>query len=238
MKGRVICVLAIILLLSGCSSMRHNLFGAQTIIDWVDFVKLNGKSYVGLYDAVIQEPSDITDVVVGTVNFKVADNVTNSNYQTRDGDAAFLEVGTPLYKVKGYDNNEIIAAKDDQRIGGYKLYVQDDDVRSIRKHYMDLDRTSVKYIELYHNGETKPFYVLKDQDMKAFIQYLDTGQDSPEYMAKTQDGDPAYYEMVFYIDGPFAYMYNILDDGEQVYFHPWDTRLVSPNIRQYLKSSS
>lgn len=218
--------------------MRHNLSGVQTVIDWVDFVKLNGKNYTGLYDAVIQEPSDITDVVVGTVKFKVADHVTNTNYKTRDGDAAFLEIGTSLYKVKGYDNNEIIAVKDSQRIGGYKLYVQDDDVRSIRKHYMDLDRSRVEHIELYHNGETKPFNVLKDQDVKTFIQYLDTGQDSPDYMAKTQDGDPAFYEMVFYIDGPFAYMYNILDDGEQVYFHPWDTRLVSPNIRQYLKSSS
>lgn len=237
MKRKVIWVLAILMLLSGCSSMRHNPFGVQAEIDWVDFVKINGKSYTGLYDVVIQDPELVTDEVVGTVNFKVADNVTNPSYKTKDGDAAFLEVGTLLYKLHGYDNNEIIAVKDVQRIGGYKLYVQEDDVRSIRKHYNDLDRASVKVIELYHYGELDPFHVLKDQEVKTFIQYLDDGEDSPNYMPKTQDADPAYYEMVFDVDGPFAYMYSIFDDGEQVYFHPWDTRLVSPEIRSYLNSA-
>jgi len=34
------------------------------------------------------------------VKFKVSGNVCDPNYRLKDGDAAFLEVGTPIYQVR------------------------------------------------------------------------------------------------------------------------------------------
>ncbi|MGZ3715057.1 MAG: hypothetical protein ACXVA4_06550, partial [Ktedonobacterales bacterium] len=45
-----------------------------------------------------------------TVKFKVDGNVSDSNYHPKDGDAAFLDAGTPVYSVKGYISTFLLAA--------------------------------------------------------------------------------------------------------------------------------
>ena len=45
------------------------------------------------------------------VKFKLSGNVCDSGYQLKDGDAAFLEPGTPLYQVSGHPASEQLAAR-------------------------------------------------------------------------------------------------------------------------------
>jgi hypothetical protein len=90
-------------------------FGSQptcnTTIDWVNFLQVGSVQYV----AGPASPAAITESELGPelarVKFKVDGNVCDPNYQVKDGDAAFLEPGTPIYQVKGHAPAEELAAR-------------------------------------------------------------------------------------------------------------------------------
>lgn len=234
-----IMVMGLVIFLSGCSNINNNDVNnpikGNASIDWVDFVKLNGNTYTGLHESAINNPADVTNEVAGEVEFKVGDVVTNPNYRTKAGDAAFLEIGTKLYRVEGFEADKLIAAKDDQRIGGYRLYVSEDYAKTMRLHYKDMPKDKIERIELYRSNETTPFNTLEsDDEKKSFIQLLENGKDSGSYIPQNQDGDPAYYTMVFYTDEPIAYAFSLADDGVNVFFHPWNTTIVDDEIRKYM----
>lgn len=237
-------LLGFAMIIGGCSAGKiqpnpnsnSNPIKGNSIIDWVDFVKLNDQTYTGMYELVLSDPSDVTDEVVGEVKFKVGDVVTNPDYKTQPGDAAFLEIGTKLYQVKGFAKEELIAAKDEASIGGYRLYAGEDHARSLGLRYKDIPKDQVASVALYRFDETAPFNTLKDRDKERFIELLDHGTDKPGYSPENKDGDPDYYQMVFFMEnGQLGYAYSLADDGVHVFFHPWDTRLVKDEIRNWLK---
>ena len=169
------------------------------------------------------------------MKFKVADVVTNPNYRTKDGDAAYLAEGTRLYRVEGFGPDEIIAAEDPDKIGGYRLYAEEDFCRTIAHHYADMPKDRVERIALFANGETHPFRALTGEEAERFIALLESGEDKPGFTPDRTHGDPAYYTMVFYTDGPLALAYHLEDDGTSVYFHPDFARVVDDEIRQILE---
>jgi len=80
----------------------------SAIIDWVDFVQLDGILYMppaGVAPGALGEP-------YGRVAFKLSGNVSDPSYRARDCDGAFLEPGTVFYTVKGYDPRFRIALAD------------------------------------------------------------------------------------------------------------------------------
>ncbi|MCM3629194.1 hypothetical protein M3194_17765 [Paenibacillus glycanilyticus] len=205
-------------------------------IDWVDFVKLNGHTYSGLYDGVLVDRNDITNHTVGKVKFKVGDVVTNPDYRTKEGDAAFLAIGTPLYEVKGFKPEELVAAEDTSRIGGYRIYVEDSYFKAFnQRSFKDLPFDMVSRIELYKMNETAPYRTLVEGEQADFIHLLNSGEHKPSYMPNNRNGDPAYYQMVFYANEPIAYSFSIADDGDHVFFYPWDLSIVDNRIRTYLQ---
>lgn len=220
-----------IVLMSGCSNSIHG----NSMIDWADFVKLNGNSYTGLTGRVIKDQNDITGKVVGVVKFKVADVVKNPKYRTKEGDAAFLEIGTNLYEVKGFQPNELIAAWDETVIGGYRLYAEDEFAKTMIHNYNDVPKDKVNHISLYSDNEVKPYKTLYNQDKEKFIQLLETGIDSHDYKQPYREGFPIYYTMVFYTDEPIANAFFIADDGKVIYFQHWRTKIVHENIRKLLE---
>jgi hypothetical protein len=232
-----ICAAAVVvaLLLGGCSDSDADSIHGNAIIDWVDFVKLNEYTYTGLFDGVIKNPLDVTDEVAGEVKFKVGDVVTNPKYRTKPGDAAFLAIGTKLYRVKGFEPNELIAAKEERLIGGYRLYAEENFAKTLQLNYKDVPKDKVERVELYRLGEVEAYRTLTGSDQERFIQLLDSGADTQDYTPADRDRDPTYYSMVFYTDGPIAYLYSIADDGENVFFSPWTTRLVDDEIRVFLQ---
>lgn len=233
-----IMIIGIVLFLSGCSNINNNNVNnpikGNAAIDWVDFVKLNGDTYTGLHESVLKNPRDVTNDVVGEVEFKVGDVVTNGNYKTKAGDAAFLEIGTKLYRVTGFETDELIAAQDDRRIGGYRLYAAEGYAKKRGLHYKDMPKDKVERIELYRSNETTAFNTLLNDEKDQFIQLLENGENKQSYTPQNQDGDPIYYNMVFYTDGPIAYAFSLADDGINVFFHPWSTRIVDDEIRKWI----
>lgn len=121
MRQRIIrmCSYAVlsIAVLAGCTPMpgvaRH-----ATIIDWVPFIQFHGISYIavqtGAADTLIQ--ADDLGPQFAEVQFMVADNVQDPAYRVKDGDAAFLPAGTPVFRVTGYDPQFRLAATQDGQL--------------------------------------------------------------------------------------------------------------------------
>lgn len=80
-------------------------------IDWVNFIQVGSTQYVaGPQSSTAVQESDLGPVH-SHVKFKVSGNVCDPSYELKDGDAAFLEAGTPIYEVKGKSPNEQLVAK-------------------------------------------------------------------------------------------------------------------------------
>jgi hypothetical protein len=107
--------------------------GPVSIIDWVDFVRFHGIIYLSKTEA--GRPLRQSDLGIrsAVVRFKVADVVHDIAYRVRDGDAAFLAIGTPLFRVKGYASTFRLAAR---TASGIELFEADSNPRA--RHGGDL----------------------------------------------------------------------------------------------------
>jgi hypothetical protein len=88
-------------------------------IDWVNFIQVGSTQYVaGQQPPTPLQESDL-GAVYAHVKFKVSGNVCDPNYRLKDGDAAFLDAGTPIYQINGQPAIEQLAARFD---GGILVY--------------------------------------------------------------------------------------------------------------------
>ena len=115
------CLLAVTILalaLTGCGiPISH--------IDWIDLVQFNGIQYiaVGGYMGSYFEGADAHNLVdadlgpeFAKVEYKYDEPHVFSHECCRDGDAAYLDAGTPVYIVKGYNPEFRLAAYRDDRL--------------------------------------------------------------------------------------------------------------------------
>jgi hypothetical protein len=104
-------VLLSVIWLVGCGSQTGgqgpSSGGQNVVIDWVNFIRFHGITYLTTPDAL---PASQLGSVFDTVQFKLDGNVHDPNYHAKDGDAAFLEAGTAVYTVKGYKSAFRLAA--------------------------------------------------------------------------------------------------------------------------------
>jgi hypothetical protein len=119
MASKVVVVLVSLLLTAACqlpgSSPTCN---AQ--IDWVNFIQVGATQYVaGPQGPTVLQESDLGPVYAH-VKFKVSGNVCDPSYRLKDGDAAFLDAGTPIYQVNGQPPAEQLAARFSGQIVVYK----------------------------------------------------------------------------------------------------------------------
>ena len=93
------------------------------IIDWVNFVRFGGITYIENDNSGRPLAESDLGPQVGTVQFKYEGNVHEPDYSSKhgkDGDAAFLEPGTVVYTVKGYQPTFRLAAHMGDRIALYE----------------------------------------------------------------------------------------------------------------------
>ena len=107
--------LAFTLLLASCVSY---------VVDYIDFVKANGITFVGGYTTDDRLGRALTDADLGAEQFRVKQSLASANkgpgYQLSDGDAAFVGVGEPVYAVTGYAPTFRLAARRDGRLVLYE----------------------------------------------------------------------------------------------------------------------
>jgi len=108
-----------LLLVSACQ-FPGSAQGCRNVqIDWVDFIEVGTTQYLaGVEAPTTMQESDLGPVVA-FVKFKVAGNVCDPNYRPKDGDAAFLEPGTPIYQVNGQPTSKVVAAHRNGQIVTY-----------------------------------------------------------------------------------------------------------------------
>lgn len=119
MPSRFVVGLALILLLAGCR-LPGSTSTCNAQIDWVNFIEVGPTQYV----AGPESPSPLQESDLGPVyahvKFKVSGNVCDPTYRVKDGDAAFLDAGTPIYQVNGQPPGEQLAARFNGQIVVYK----------------------------------------------------------------------------------------------------------------------
>lgn len=108
-----------LLLLSACR-LPGSASSCSAQIDWVDFVQVGSIQYVAAPESPMTLQESELGPVIAYVKFKVSGNVCDPNYRPKDGDAAFLDPGTPTYQVKGHPSSQLLAARHDGRIVGYQ----------------------------------------------------------------------------------------------------------------------
>jgi len=111
--------LAIGLLLLTACQLPSSAHGCSTVqVDWIDFIQVGSIQYVAGPGATTLQESDLGPVA-GHVKFKVAGKVCDPNYRPKDGDAAFLDAGTPFYQVKGQPMSQVVGARRNGQILSY-----------------------------------------------------------------------------------------------------------------------
>jgi hypothetical protein len=89
-------------------------------IDWVDFVEVGSTQYVAAPGSGPTLQDSDLGPVIAHVRFKVDGNVCNPNYRPKDGDAAFLDPGTPIYQINGHPPSQVLAARQNGRIVAFE----------------------------------------------------------------------------------------------------------------------
>ena len=109
MNTKVFVVLAVLLTLAACQ-LPGSTSSCNAQIDWVNFIQVGSTQYVaGPQSPTILQESDLGPVYAH-VKFKVSGDVCDPNYRLKDGDAAFLDAGTPIYQVNGHPSSDELAA--------------------------------------------------------------------------------------------------------------------------------
>src|SRR5712664_3911763 len=118
MASKLVIGLSILAFMAACQLPGQSTC-STTMIDWVNFIQVGSTQYVSgpQQDSAIQE-SDLGPVYAH-VKFKVSGNICDPGYKLKDGDAAFLDPGTPIYQVKGHPAAEQLAA---QFNGSFAVY--------------------------------------------------------------------------------------------------------------------
>ena len=104
----------VIALLMGCAGC--GLFQSAANIDWVNFVRFGGITYLASFNTGRELQSADLGPQFVAVRSRLEGNVHDANYQTQDGDAAFLDAGTPVYQVQGYAPTFRLAAYQDGKL--------------------------------------------------------------------------------------------------------------------------
>jgi hypothetical protein len=128
-------------------------------IDWVDFIKFNDITYLGKHDVLPLAESQLSPY--REIEFKVADNVTDLNYKIKNGDAAFLDPGTPVYSLSGYSPYFRLVAKRNQSL---RIYESDSNPKAkTGADLLDIEG-KVEYIKISGSmGGTTQQAFFKDQ---------------------------------------------------------------------------
>lgn len=104
---KLLLMFCCLFIMAGCSNGQSlQGFGqsrqAQSVIDWVDILRWNDTDYVNNYEVNQLKEEWATGDELGEVTFKM-DGHAGANYQMQNGDAAYLDIGTKLYEMQGYD---------------------------------------------------------------------------------------------------------------------------------------
>ena len=201
---RNIMVIISTLLLSGCSfSMPNNReCPPNAVIDWVDTVKVNDIQYISLEPGNYSSADNDRGRVLGEVTYEM-DGKACTDHQMRNGDAAFLPVGTEIYEFIGYKTSFRIIAD------GKVYEVQDNDAAATIGELYDIEG-KVQGMSVRSSYDGSHVMDLKEEHWRAFID---------EFLDLQYVGFDAIYKEIENEEGTFLDIH--LEDGSSVRINYW-----------------
>lgn len=198
MVWRGLLFVVLVLGLVGCGADGYE--RTHVDIDWVHFVQWDGVTYVALYDEVMTDESFVGDSF-GEVLHRLDGNVTDTNYRSKDGDAAYLDEGTKLYHVLG--EPDLLVAKEDWDVRSYRLFAREDyeemtfaeaAKRVVAVEVWEMSDTSV--VERFVIDDITPL-VAELQDANVLVRDWDVTEDD------------RYYTFVFVTEDVLSFRLNV-----------------------------
>jgi hypothetical protein len=165
-------------------------------IEWVNIVQFGGIQYVASMSQVGRAPMDAdVGLVFATVQFKLADNVHDPNYRLKDGDAAYLDAGTSVYRVRGYAPTFRLVARFAGRLTFYEA-----DTNPHATTGADLLDIGGKVrsigINSQQDGKTELGAIRDPTQVGALVAMILHAPVNPQY----QESDSATYFIALYLD--------------------------------------
>ena len=148
--------------------------GGNATIDYVDFVMLDGTMFTNNYPAKNHLMEGDLGEPVDEVLCRLSDNVTDPGYDPQHGDAGFLDPGTIVYAVKGYDPSFRVAAKGGLNPDRYTLYEADTvPVAAVGRDLLDIEG-KVRYIGInsHSDGTTEIARIDDPAEVRRLVQMV------------------------------------------------------------------
>lgn len=159
-------LIAVCTLMAGCTSAspqsEHD--EAMSIIDWIDFVQWNDTNYTANYEANELKEQWVTGKELGETTYML-DGHAGMNHKAKNGDAAYLPIGTKLYEMEGYDPVFRIVADE-------KIYeVQEPGHAAVLGDFLDI-RGKVKRVILQSEEDLSPVGEFSSEHTEEFVEEL------------------------------------------------------------------
>ncbi|MGX9134362.1 hypothetical protein ACWV26_08275 [Rummeliibacillus sp. JY-2-4R] len=110
---RILMMIFLSIFLASCSSSLENLSKCpDAAIDYADVLMMNGIIYQHHSPEIEDENKQIKvekGQKIGEVRYKLANHACSS-YKMKNGDSTFMDIGTPIYIVKGYPSSFLVLA--------------------------------------------------------------------------------------------------------------------------------
>lgn len=183
--------------------------GTNEAIDFVDFVNLDGITYINQSKG----PSTLPDENLGPQIATVCQSYLTRRVdgQSRDGDAAYLAEGTQIYRVKGYDQRFRVAAHRNGRIVLFEAFASP--AAKVGRDLIDLSQVRTQSVAINSNvdGRTTIARIDDRQTIERLVVLLH--QAPVERVTRSHNGQSYFVEFQL-ADGTSVNRVFFIDDGE------------------------
>jgi hypothetical protein len=189
--------LTVAALLAGLLGLGACCGGQGVIIDWVDFVQLNGITYLAATGPASAGTSDpALGAQLATTTRKLADNETDPHHKVQDGEAAFLPAGTAIYSLRDYKTSFRVAVKGSN---GVVIYEADTNPRaSTGSDLLDL-AGKVDYVSVRDSSGLE-LATIRDAAALTRVQLLILEAPVDQAVQPPPNG-PEYFVAIHFLDG-------------------------------------
>ncbi len=185
------------------------------IVDWADVIRFEGITYQAADSGVgrLLKEEDLGPKFA-KVKHRLQDNVNEPAYIIKNGDAGYLDPGTPVYEMKGYDTSFRLVAYDGKAL---KLYEVVSNMRAAEvSDYLDIEG-KVRHIGVYGDFDgTRKLGVIREPEKVRYL--VSTIMEAPlEVEPGSIPEDGRVYFLAFHLEDGTATVQTYYADRGMMY---------------------
>lgn len=213
-------IIALFSFMFGCNGQISNTisnFGCPggAVIEWVDMIMINDIKYQHHYTEPTDENYSLSIEAgnkIGEVNYKMADSAC-SNHKMKNGDAAYIDQGTPIYEVKGLPSSLAVLANE-------RVFIVETNKKAKTAGELSPLEGLVKNIYIESTEDGSRIHTFHQQSVKQFMeewQKLSLEDVDSLYKQKKMEGNRVFLGMELINGVSFTLLYwvdsNIFHNG-------------------------